>query len=79
MKVWDPVGAKMLAVLSQHHKTVTCLAMATNNTRLLSGSLDCHIKVCDLTTYSVHHSMDYPSPILCMAIAVSLPCYFLIL
>ncbi|KRZ37215.1 U3 small nucleolar RNA-associated protein 15 -like protein [Trichinella pseudospiralis] len=62
--VWDIVAGKVLAKLSQHHKTITCVRFCTSYKRILSGSLDRHIKVYDLNSFSNVHSMEYPSPIL---------------
>lgn len=69
VKVWDAIAGRLLSKVSQHHKTVTCLAFASDNKRLLSGSLDRHIKIYDVDTYSVVHTLDYPAPVLCMAVA----------
>lgn len=75
VKVWDAIAGRLLSKISQHHKTVTCLALASDNKRLLSGSLDRHIKIYDVDTYSVVHTLDYPAPVLCMAVAVSMFVY----
>ncbi|XP_045590796.1 U3 small nucleolar RNA-associated protein 15 homolog [Procambarus clarkii] len=69
VKVWDAIAGQLLAKLSQHHKTVTCLAFASDKKRLLSGSLDRHVKIYDVETYSVVHTLDYPAPVLSMAVA----------
>ncbi|MPC29304.1 U3 small nucleolar RNA-associated protein 15 homolog [Portunus trituberculatus] len=69
VKVWDAISGRLLSKVSQHHKTITCLALASNQKRLLSGSLDRHIKIYDVDTYSVVHTLTYPAPILCMAVA----------
>lgn len=68
IKVWDAfTGGKLLACLSQHHKTITCMHLASENKRLLSGSLDRHVKIYDLTTFKVVHTLDYPNAILSLA------------
>lgn len=70
IKIWDAVaGGRLLGCISQHHKTITCLRLASNNTRLLSGSLDRHVKIYDLNTYQVVHSLDYPNAVLSMGIS----------
>ncbi|XP_047474375.1 U3 small nucleolar RNA-associated protein 15 homolog [Penaeus chinensis] len=69
VRVWDTISGRLLSKLSQHHKTVTCLSFASDNNRLMSGSLDCHIKIYDVNTYSVVHTLDFPAPILSMAVA----------
>lgn len=41
IKVWDALaGGKLLASVSNHHKTVTCMCFCSDYKRLLSGSLD---------------------------------------
>ncbi|XP_018332201.1 U3 small nucleolar RNA-associated protein 15 homolog [Agrilus planipennis] len=70
IKIWDPLmGGKLRGSISQHHKTITCLRMATDNKRLLSGSLDRHVKVYDINTYEVVHTMDYSNAILSLDIS----------
>ncbi|KAH7935143.1 U3 small nucleolar RNA-associated protein 15 homolog [Rhipicephalus sanguineus] len=69
IRVWDVVAGRILAQMTQHHKTVTCLKLASNGQRLLSGSLDRHVKVFDVATYQVVHTLDYPSPILSLDIS----------
>ncbi|XP_042856793.1 U3 small nucleolar RNA-associated protein 15 homolog [Penaeus japonicus] len=69
VKVWDAISGRLLSKLSQHHKTVTCLTFASDHKRLMSGSLDRHIKIYDVNTYSVVHTLDFPAPILSMAVA----------
>ncbi|KAL7635619.1 UNVERIFIED_CONTAM: hypothetical protein RMT77_013436 [Armadillidium vulgare] len=69
IKIFDIIGGKLLSVISQHHKNITCLNFASKNSRLLSGSLDRHVKVYDLTTFKLLHSMDYPAPVMSLGIA----------
>ena len=59
--VWDMLsGGRLLARLSNHQKTVTCVAVspmagpaAAAAPRLLAGSLDGHVKVYELDTFKV--------------------------
>ncbi|XP_046400073.1 U3 small nucleolar RNA-associated protein 15 homolog [Ischnura elegans] len=70
VKVWDAMaGGRLLAKLSQHHKTVTCLRLASNGKRLLSGSLDRHVKIYDVSTYHVVHTLDYRTSILSLGVS----------
>ncbi|CAD7084700.1 unnamed protein product [Hermetia illucens] len=70
VKVWDVLaGGKLLARLSQHHKTVTTLKLASNGRRILSGGLDRHVKVYDVATYQQVHNMDFPNSILSLGVA----------
>lgn len=70
VRVWDAIaGGRLLAKLMHHHKTVTCLHLASDNKRLMSGSLDRHVKVYDISTYQAVHTIDYTSPILALGIS----------
>ncbi|KAJ8952934.1 hypothetical protein NQ318_006551, partial [Aromia moschata] len=58
IKIWDAVaGGKLLGSISQHHKTITCLRLASDNKRLLSSSLDRHVKIYDITTFKTVHTL----------------------
>lgn len=70
IKMWDAIGGgKLLGSLSQHHKTITCLRLASNGKRLMSGSLDRHVKVYDLKSYEVVHTLDYPNGVLSLGVS----------
>ncbi|MGH0175921.1 UNVERIFIED_CONTAM: hypothetical protein FKN15_006192 [Acipenser sinensis] len=70
VKVWDMLkGGQELVSLRNHHKTVTSLCLSSSGHRLLSGSLDRHVKVYSTTTYKVVHSFDYAASILSLALA----------
>ena len=73
LRVWDLVaGGKCMRAMSNHQKTVTSMAFNSNGSRLLTGSLDHMVKVYDVGTYKVVHTMRYPAPILSLAVSVSL-------
>ncbi|GFO34197.1 U3 small nucleolar RNA-associated protein 15-like protein, partial [Plakobranchus ocellatus] len=70
VKVWDALaGGKLLATLTNHHKTVTSLCFCSNYERFMSASLDKHVKVYDVATYQVMHTLNYPGPILSHAVS----------
>uniref|UniRef100_A0A670JQU1 U3 small nucleolar RNA-associated protein 15 homolog n=1 Tax=Podarcis muralis TaxID=64176 RepID=A0A670JQU1_PODMU len=70
VKVWDFLrGGQLLVSLRNHHKTVTCLCLSSSGQRLLSGSLDRHVKVYSTTSYKVVHSFNYAASILSLALA----------
>lgn len=72
IKVWDALmGGKLFASISQHHKTVTSLKLASNGRRLLSGSLDHHIKIYDVSSYQVVHNIDFPSAVLSVGVSAN--------
>lgn len=75
LRVWDLVaGGRCMRAISNHQKTVTSLAFNDNASRLLTGALDHMVKVYDVGTYKVVHTMRYPAPILSLAVSVSLVC-----
>lgn len=67
--VWDLVAGARFRKFSNHQKTITSLAMDGEGTRLLSGSLDHHVKFYDISDYSVTHSFKHASPV--MSVGVS--------
>jgi len=70
LRVWDIVaGGRCTRALSNHQKTVTSLAFNGGSNRLLTGSLDQMVKVYDISTYKVVHTMRYPVPVLCLAVS----------
>ncbi|KAG8598544.1 hypothetical protein GDO81_002651 [Engystomops pustulosus] len=70
VKVWDLLkGGQLLVSLKNHHKTVTCLCLSSSGQRLLSGSLDRHVKIYSTMNYKVVHSFDYAASILSLALA----------
>lgn len=70
IKIWDVIGGgKLLGNISQHHKTITCMQLASDNKRLLSGSLDRHVKIYDMNTFKVVHSLDYPNAVLSIGVS----------
>ncbi|KAG7278291.1 hypothetical protein CRUP_036368 [Coryphaenoides rupestris] len=70
VKVWDLLkGGQPLVSLKNHHKTVTALCLSSNGQRLLSASLDRHVKVYNTTNYKVVHNFDYATSILSLGLA----------
>lgn len=70
LRVWDLVaGGRCVRALSNHQKSITSLAFDGGATRLLTGGLDQLVKVYDVTTYRVVHTMRYPAPILSLAVS----------
>jgi len=73
--VWDLLGGKLLRRLSNHQKTVTSVLVSPMTgahggaPRLLSGSLDGHVKVYELDSFKVTHASKYPAPILSLGLS----------
>lgn len=68
ISVVDLVAAKLLHQIRSHQKTVTSICLASNNTRLVSGGLDGHLKVHEISGWSVVAASKYPSPIISLAV-----------
>ncbi len=64
ISVLDLVAGKPITLLKNHQKTVTSLCLASNNTRLVSGGLDGHVKVFETASWNVVAGSKYPSPVL---------------
>ncbi|KAI8910287.1 WD40-repeat-containing domain protein [Gorgonomyces haynaldii] len=70
IKVWDMLKqGKLIYSLSHHQKTITDMRFDAENGYLITGSLDQQVKMIDLTSYKVVHSIKYPAPILSLAIS----------
>ncbi|XP_060526790.1 U3 small nucleolar RNA-associated protein 15 homolog [Cylas formicarius] len=70
IKIWDTIaGGKLVGSISQHHKTITCLKLASDNRRLLSGSLDRHVKIYDISSFKVVHTLDFPNGVLSVGVS----------
>lgn len=75
IKVWDALaGGKLLKQICCHHKSITTLGFCSNFQRLLSGSLDRHIKMYDISTYQVVHTLDYAGSVLSAAVSPNDSC-----
>lgn len=69
--VLDIVAGRPLHMMKNHQKTVTSLCLASNDTRVVSGALDGHMKVFETTGWNVVAGSKYPSPILSLAVIAS--------
>lgn len=68
--VWDVFASgKLLTKLSQHHKTITCLRLASNGKRILSSGLDRQVKIYDVGSYQNVHTLSFPNSVLSIAVA----------
>lgn len=68
ISVLDLVAARPLHILQNHQKTVSSLCLASNDTRLVSGGLDGHLKVFETTGWNVVAGSKYSSPILSLSV-----------
>ncbi|KNC99269.1 snoRNA-binding rRNA-processing protein UTP15 [Spizellomyces punctatus DAOM BR117] len=64
IRIWDILGGgRHLQTLANHQKTITCMTFDGSGTRILTGSLDHHVKVYSARDYKVVHNIKYPAPI----------------
>ena len=68
ISILDLVAARPLQMLQNHQKTVSSLCFASNDTRLVSGGLDGHLKIFETTGWNVVAGSKYPSPILSLCV-----------
>lgn len=72
IKVWDALSSgRQIANISEHHKTITCLRMASNGRRFMSSGLDRHVKVYDIVNYQPVHSFDFPNAVLSLGVCAN--------
>jgi U3 small nucleolar RNA-associated protein 15 len=68
---WDITGGRLLHQFSAHQKTVSVVKVVDveGELRVLTGSLDGHIKVFDPANFKMLYACKYPSPVLSLDIA----------
>lgn len=68
---WDMTGRRLLHRAHIHQKTIRVVkvARADENIRIVTGSLDGHVKVFDPATFTMVYACKYPAPVLSMAVA----------
>lgn len=70
VKVWDILsGGRLVHSFSSHQKTITSIGLDGTGTRLLTGSLDGHLKIYDMKTYEVMHGFKYKSGVLAFGLS----------
>jgi len=69
IKLWDVMSGRVFQELANHQKTITALRLNGTASRLFSGSLDQHVKIYDLESFRVVHSIKYAAPILDLGIS----------
>ncbi|XP_014229125.1 U3 small nucleolar RNA-associated protein 15 homolog [Trichogramma pretiosum] len=60
---------KVLSRITQHNKTVTSIALSSSGHKILSGSLDRHVKMHDAASFKTNHSVEYSNSITSLAIS----------
>ncbi|KAJ8662044.1 hypothetical protein O0I10_002376 [Lichtheimia ornata] len=70
LKVWDLLaGGRCMHTVSSHQKTITSMCFDGSASRLLTGSLDHHVKIFNVQDYKVVHSIKYSAPIMSVAMS----------
>lgn len=69
VKLWDAFAGRLIAMMSTHNRDITCLRLACNGRRLMSGGLDRKVKIYDTSTYQTVHTLEFPNAITSMAVA----------
>jgi U3 small nucleolar RNA-associated protein 15 len=70
IKVWDIFsGGKMIHNMNNHQKTITSICMDSTKSRLISGGLDGHLKVYNMSNFAVTHGFKYDAPIISVAVS----------
>ncbi|KAE9532124.1 hypothetical protein AGLY_010326 [Aphis glycines] len=69
VRIWDVLAGKLLAKLTQNHKTVTALCLAKQGTAIVTASLDKHVKIYNVSTFQLSHDITYPSAVLSIDIS----------
>lgn len=68
MRIWDLRNGKPVYSFAPHAKNITDVILDSSRSKLISVSLDQHLKVFDLTGYTLLHDIKYPAPILSAAL-----------
>lgn len=70
LSLWDlSMGNKALQQSSNHQKTITGMCFDSSHSRVLTCSLDEHVKVFDIQTFGVTHTFKYTEPLLSVALS----------
>lgn len=70
VKIWDLLsGGRLLHTFNNHQKNVTGLCFDGSGSKLLTCSLDSHVKVFNLQTLQLLHGMKYDSPLVSIAVS----------
>lgn len=70
LKVWDILsGGRCIQSVSNHQKTITSLCFDSSASRLVTGSLDQHVKIYNVQDYKVVYSIKYPAPVMSVGLS----------
>lgn len=70
IKVWDLLsGGRCMHVASNHQKTVTSMCFDESASRLVTGSLDHHVKIYNVQDYKVVYNIKYTAPVMSVGLS----------
>lgn len=71
LSCWDVTGRKLLYQFDAHQKTISTVKVVDvdGQLRVLTGSLDGHIKVFDPANFKMLYACKYPAPVMSLGIA----------
>jgi WD40 repeat protein len=62
--MWDLKGMKLIKTFTGHTDSVTCCCLTPDGQKLITGSLDCSVRVWDIAQGSLHISYPFSSQVL---------------
>ncbi|XP_049850741.1 U3 small nucleolar RNA-associated protein 15 homolog [Schistocerca gregaria] len=70
IRVWDILGSfNCLETISNHQKTITGLAYDHTRSRLFASSLESNVKIYDINSYKLAHTIKCSAPVLSVAVS----------
>jgi U3 small nucleolar RNA-associated protein 15 len=63
-KVWDIRQDQAIFSSTPHSKNITSMSFNSNISKFLTSSIDCSLKIHNLSDFSVEYTLKYPEPIL---------------
>lgn len=68
IKFWDiSTGGTLIHMMSPHQKTITSLAYNSDHSHIITGGLDRHSKIINISTYRVVKGFKFDSPVMCIS------------
>ena len=71
MKIWDLITKTCIHSVSNHSKTITSLTLAPyhNTNRIISGGMDGHLKIYDVSDFTLLQQQKYNAPVTCVGVS----------
>lgn len=58
MKIWDMIaGGRQIAAVSNHQKTITSMTFNSDSSRILTASLDSHVRIYNVDAFRIVHTI----------------------